>query len=158
MSVCFRTLALKNAARVPVSSDELRSIAERVTERFRFEQGEPMLFVFHVCLRFPPHRHVDTSRSHSSQEALHFSRFRFKLIEFLRLSSDIREPALREALERTCCGVYKNYLARANRVEEILKSEGIVKMSASSVSRQPARQHCRLPAAGRGMKSERPAG
>jgi hypothetical protein len=54
---------------------------------------------------------------------LEFSRFRFKLIEFFKLPFDIREPALREVLERTCCGVYRNYLARAERVERILKSE-----------------------------------
>jgi hypothetical protein len=57
------------------------------------------------------------------REALEFSRFRFKLIEFLKLPFDIREPALREVLERTCCGVYRNYLVRAERVEKILKSE-----------------------------------
>jgi len=57
------------------------------------------------------------------REALNFSRFRFKLIEFLKLPSDIREPALREVLERNCCGVYRNYLSRAERVEDILKSE-----------------------------------
>jgi hypothetical protein len=57
------------------------------------------------------------------QEALNFSRFRFKLIEFLKLPFDIREPALREILERSCVGVYRNYLARAGRVEKILKSE-----------------------------------
>ena len=57
------------------------------------------------------------------REALNFSRFRFKLIEFLKLPFDIREPALREVLERTCCGVYRNYLARAERVEKIIKSE-----------------------------------
>jgi hypothetical protein len=56
-------------------------------------------------------------------EALEFSRFRFKLLEFLRLPFDIREPAFREVLERTCGGVYRNYLARAERVEIILKSE-----------------------------------
>ena len=56
-------------------------------------------------------------------EALEFSRFRFKLIAFLRLPSDIREPAFREVLERTCGGVYRNYLARAERIERILKSE-----------------------------------
>jgi hypothetical protein len=56
------------------------------------------------------------------REALEFSRFRFKLIEFLKLPLDIREPAFREVLERTCCGVYRNYLARAERVEKTLKS------------------------------------
>jgi hypothetical protein len=58
------------------------------------------------------------------REALEFSRFRFKLIEFLKLPFDIREPAFREVLERTCRGVYRNYLARAERVETTLKSEG----------------------------------
>jgi hypothetical protein len=56
-------------------------------------------------------------------EALEFSRLRFKLIAFLRLPSDIREPAFREVLERTCGGVYRNYRARAERVEKTLKSE-----------------------------------
>jgi hypothetical protein len=56
-------------------------------------------------------------------EALEFSRFRFKLIEFLKLPFNIREPAFRDVLERTCRGVYSNYLARAERVKEILKAE-----------------------------------
>jgi hypothetical protein len=56
-------------------------------------------------------------------EALEFSRFRFKLIDFLKLPLDIREPAFREGLERTSGGVYRNYLARAERIEGILKSE-----------------------------------
>jgi hypothetical protein len=56
-------------------------------------------------------------------EALEFSRFRFKLIEFLKLQSDIGEFALRKVLERNCRGVYGNYLARAERVDEILRSE-----------------------------------
>jgi hypothetical protein len=56
-------------------------------------------------------------------EALDFSRFRFKLIEFLKLPFDIREPALRRVLEQSCGGVYRNYLARAERIEKILKSE-----------------------------------
>jgi hypothetical protein len=62
------------------------------------------------------------------REALDFSRFRFKLIEFLKLPFDIREPALREVLERTCCGAYRNYLARAKRVEKILKSEDTLEL------------------------------
>jgi hypothetical protein len=62
-------------------------------------------------------------------EALEFSRFRFKLIEFLKLPFNIREPAFREVLERTCGGVYRNYLARAERVEEILKSEDRLEMN-----------------------------
>jgi hypothetical protein len=62
-------------------------------------------------------------------EALEFSRFRFKLIEFLKLPFDIREPALREVLERTCGGVYRNYLARAGRIERILQSEDALKMN-----------------------------
>jgi hypothetical protein len=63
------------------------------------------------------------------REALKFSRFRFTLIEFLKLPFDIGEPALREVLERTCCGVYRNYLARAERVDEILKSEDTLEMN-----------------------------
>jgi len=66
---------------------------------------------------------VPEPRTNQIVEALEFSRFRFKLIAFLRLPSDIREPAFREVLERTCGGVYPNYLARAERVEKILKSE-----------------------------------
>jgi hypothetical protein len=62
-------------------------------------------------------------------EALEFSRFRFKLIEFLKLPFDIREPAFREVLERTCCGVYRNYLARAERVEKILEYEDTLEMN-----------------------------
>lgn len=57
------------------------------------------------------------------RETLDFSRFRFRLIEFFKLPLNIREPAFREVLERTSCGVYRNYLARAERVEKILKSE-----------------------------------
>ena len=64
------------------------------------------------------------------QEALKFSQFRFKLIEFLQLPFDIGEPALREMLERTSRGVYRNYLARAERVDEILKFEDTVEMEA----------------------------
>jgi hypothetical protein len=60
------------------------------------------------------------------REALSFSRFRFKLIGFLKLPVDIREPALRGVLERSCGGVYRNYLARAERVEDILKSEAML--------------------------------
>ena len=63
------------------------------------------------------------------REALKFSRFRFQLIEFLKLPFDIAEPALREVLERTCCGVYRNYLARAERVDQIIKSEDTLKMN-----------------------------
>lgn len=63
------------------------------------------------------------------REALEFSRFRFKLIEFLKLPFDIGEPALRKVLERSCSGVYRNYLARAERVEEILKSEDTLEMN-----------------------------
>jgi len=62
-------------------------------------------------------------------EALEFSRFRFKLIEFLKLPFDIREPAFREVLERTCGGVYRNYLARAERIERILKSEDTLEIN-----------------------------
>ncbi len=57
------------------------------------------------------------------REALKFSQFRFKLIEFLKLPPDIREPAFREVLKRTSSGVCRNYLARAERVGEILRSE-----------------------------------
>ena len=63
------------------------------------------------------------------REVLNFSRFRFKLIEFLKLPFDIREPALRELLELSCSGVYRNYLARAERVGKILKSEDTLKMN-----------------------------
>jgi hypothetical protein len=62
-------------------------------------------------------------------EALEFSRFRFKLIEFLKLPFDIREPAFREVLERTCGGVYRNYLVRAERIERILKPEDTLEVN-----------------------------
>lgn len=68
------------------------------------------------------------------REALMFSQFRFKLIEFLKLPPDIREPALRGVLERTSGGVCRNYLARAERIQKILKSDGAVKMSATASS------------------------
>jgi hypothetical protein len=71
------------------------------------------------------------------REALQFSRFRFKLIEFLKLPFDIGEPALREVLERTCCGVYGNYLARAERVEEILKLEDTLPMNVQTGHSRP---------------------
>jgi hypothetical protein len=64
------------------------------------------------------------------REALKFSQFRFKLIEFLKLPLDISERALREVLERTSPNVLRNYLARAERVDEILKSEDTLEMSA----------------------------
>jgi hypothetical protein len=63
-------------------------------------------------------------------EALKFSQFRFKLIEFLKLPLDISERGLREVLERTSPNVHRNYLARAQRVDEILKSEDTLEMSA----------------------------
>jgi hypothetical protein len=66
---------------------------------------------------------VPTPSANQIREALKFSQFRFKLIEFLKLPLGIDEAALREALERTSCGVSRNYLARAERVDEILKSE-----------------------------------
>jgi len=69
---------------------------------------------------------VPVPSTNQIREALNFSRFRFKLIEFLKLPLDIREPALREVLERSCVGVYRNYLIRAQRVEEILKSEDTI--------------------------------
>jgi hypothetical protein len=72
---------------------------------------------------------VSEPNTNQIREALEFSRFRFKLIEFLKLPSDIGEPALRKVLERSCCGVYRNYLARAERVEEILKSEDTLEMN-----------------------------
>ena len=64
------------------------------------------------------------------REALKFSQFRFKLIEFLKLPFDIGESALREVLERTSSDVYRNYLARAERVDEILKFEDTLEMTA----------------------------
>jgi hypothetical protein len=66
---------------------------------------------------------VPAPSTNQIQEALGFSRFRFRLIEFLKLPLNIRESALRDVLEQTCCGVYRNYLARAERVERILKYE-----------------------------------
>jgi hypothetical protein len=69
---------------------------------------------------------VPVPSTNQIREALNFSRFRFKLIEFLKLPLSIREPALREVLERSCVGVYRNYLIRAESVEEILKSEDTI--------------------------------
>jgi hypothetical protein len=64
------------------------------------------------------------------REALSFSQFRFKLIAFLKLPLNIGETALREVLERTSRGVFRNYLARAERVDEILRSEDTLEMDA----------------------------
>jgi hypothetical protein len=64
------------------------------------------------------------------REALKFSQFRFKLIDFLKLPLHIREPAFREVLKRTSDGVCRNYLARAERIDEILRSEDTVELSA----------------------------
>ncbi len=54
------------------------------------------------------------------RDVLRFSKFRCKLIEFLKLPLDISEPALREVLEQTSPNVHSNYLARAKRAEETL--------------------------------------
>jgi hypothetical protein len=64
------------------------------------------------------------------REALKFSQFRFKLIEFLKMPPGISERALREALERTSPNVHRNYLARAQRVDEILEFEDTLEMRA----------------------------
>jgi hypothetical protein len=72
-------------------------------------------------------RIVPVPNTDQIREALMFSQFRFKLIEFLKLPSDIREPVFRGVLERTSGGVCRNYLARAERVHKILKSEDAVK-------------------------------
>jgi len=71
---------------------------------------------------------VPEPNTNQIREALEFSRFRFKLIEFLKLRPDIGELALRRVLERDCRGVYGNYLARAERVDDILKSEDTLEM------------------------------
>jgi hypothetical protein len=42
----------------------------------------------------------------------------------------ISERALREVLERTSPNVHRNYLARAERVDEILSFEDTLEMSA----------------------------
>jgi hypothetical protein len=73
---------------------------------------------------------VSSPNANQILQALKFSQFRFKLIEFLQLPLDIREPSFRRALEQISGGVYRNYLARAERVDEILKSEDTLEMSA----------------------------
>jgi hypothetical protein len=72
---------------------------------------------------------VQERSTNQISEALEFSRFRFKLIEFLKLPYDIREPAFRDVLGRTCGGVYRNYLVRAVRIERILKSEDTLEIN-----------------------------
>jgi hypothetical protein len=72
-------------------------------------------------------------RTNQVREALKFSQFRLKLIEFLKLPLDISERELREVLERTSPNVHRNYLARAERVDEILKSEDTLEMSAPAL-------------------------
>ena len=64
------------------------------------------------------------------REALKFSQFRFKLIEFLKMPPGISERALREVLEQTSPNVHRNYLARAQRVDEILEFEDTLEMRA----------------------------
>jgi hypothetical protein len=59
------------------------------------------------------------------REASKYSQFRFRLIEFLKLPLDISESALREVLERTSPNVHRNYLARAERVDEVLNGRSI---------------------------------
>jgi hypothetical protein len=57
---------------------------------------------------------------HSSDqiyEVLEFSQFRLKLIEFLKLPLNVSETTLREVIKESSPNVYRNYLARAKRVE-----------------------------------------
>jgi hypothetical protein len=63
----------------------------------------------------------------------------------LKLPFDIREPALREVLERTCCGVYRNYLVRAERVEKILKSEDALESEDMLESEDTLEMNVRVP-------------
>ena len=88
------------------------------------------------------------------REALNFSRFRFKLLEFLKLPLDIREPALRDVLERTCSGVYGNYLARAERIEKILRAEDTLESQDTLESEDTLKMHFRIPLAADQRQSE----
>jgi hypothetical protein len=51
---------------------------------------------------------------------LEFSQFRLKLIEFLKLPLNVSEAALREKIKGISPNVYRNYLTRAERVEDNL--------------------------------------
>ncbi len=51
---------------------------------------------------------------------LEFSQFRLKLIEFLKLPLNVSETALRAMIKGISPNVYRNYLARAARVEDDL--------------------------------------
>jgi len=51
---------------------------------------------------------------------LEFSQFRLKLIEFLKLPLNVSETALREMIKGISPNVYRNYLTRAELVEDDL--------------------------------------
>jgi hypothetical protein len=53
---------------------------------------------------------------------LEFSQFRLKLIEFLKLPLNVSETALRELIRGISPNVYRNYLRRAERVEDNLNA------------------------------------
>jgi len=53
----------------------------------------------------------------SDHRVLEFSQFRLKLIEFLKLPTNVSETALREMIKGISPNVYRNYLTRVERVE-----------------------------------------
>jgi hypothetical protein len=58
--------------------------------------------------------------SNQIHRVLEFGQFRLKLIEFLKLPLNISETALREMIKGISPNIYRNYLARAERVEDSL--------------------------------------
>jgi hypothetical protein len=58
--------------------------------------------------------------SDQNHRVLEFTQFRLKLIEFLKLPLNVSETALREMIKGISPDLYRNYLARAKRVEESL--------------------------------------
>jgi len=59
----------------------------------------------------------DSDRIH---RVLEFTQFRLKLIEFLKLPHNVNETALREMIKEMSPNVYRNYLRRAERLEDNL--------------------------------------
>ena len=56
--------------------------------------------------------------SNQNHRVLEFSQFRLKLIEFLKLPLNISETALREMIKGISPNIYRNYLTRAEGVED----------------------------------------
>jgi hypothetical protein len=60
--------------------------------------------------------------SNQIYRVLEFSQFRLKLIEFLKLPRNVSETGLREIIKGISPNVYRDYLTRAERVEDSLEA------------------------------------